>query len=274
VAGATALLSKVKSELGKSAFGDGATIEYNDDDDDDNVDVASDTSSDELYYKNRREDRNYEFRMVGMVMSIICSTIIALVLISLIFFFLHRRRKYVMVEKAIENNYQLPSSVTGVYAQDIPQQNEPFDGQAMPQNGFDGQQETASPYASQYVPRPSFVGNPNAQGMTQKNVPGQYNLSNFKSSVCWLVVGVIGIFFGLCSQIEFFTFMFMIPFVIGLVKAINEFLGQRSRVEYEKWQMQQRYYANYAQSEPKTGTSGQQNDEGVTPPPFDGGDMK
>ena len=51
-------------------------------------------------------------------------------------------------------------------------------------------------------------------------------------------------------------------------RMINEFLNQRSRVEYEKWQMQQRYYNGFAQ---KDNAANQSQDSGVTPPPFKGG---
>lgn len=46
--------------------------------------------------------------MVIVITAISLGAILLIVIACLIFFYMHRRRKYIMIEKAIENNYQLP----------------------------------------------------------------------------------------------------------------------------------------------------------------------
>ena len=277
VAGAASVLkevAKIKDEVNSPLVGRGSG--------DGDVDVFDD-GEDSEYYENleRSQARNQEFRMVGMVMFIVCTTIVVLVFVCLLFFFLQRRRKYRVMEKAIENNYEMPASLSGVYPQAQPI--EPNyqvvypDPASMPcpeaQPGCDATADGAQVAAEQgapvppyNMPRPPYCGDGR---MGQQNVPGQYNLSNFRNSVSWLVVGMIGSFVSISALASQFLFcVFMIPLIVGLVKMINEFLNQRSRVEYEKWQMQQRYYTGFAQ---KDNAANQNQDGGVTPPPFNGG---
>lgn len=258
VAGTKALMEKIKADL------DSPLIDSSSESDDESFNDAdtSDSYYNENYYQNEREERLQNFRIVSLVMTIVCFTIVGIIFFCLLFFFLNRRRKYEMIEKAIENNYQLPSSVTGIYPQASATAPHSANGtqDKTIQPDVQDPQDFQATYAQQYDYQ-------SVQQGYEQNVPGQYNLSKFKSSLCWLAVGFIGVFSSLCSQADFFVYLFLVPLTIGIVKGINEFLTQRSRVEHEKWQMQQNYYNRYA--EKKQGDNlWQDNGDNTTPPPF------
>lgn len=274
VAGAASVLkeiAKIKDEINSPLVSRGSG----------DVEVFDGGENSEFYENlERTRERDQEFRMVGMVMFIVCTTIFMIVFVCLLFFFLQRRRKYRVMEKAIENNYEMPASLSGVYPQAQPI--EPNyqavypDSASMPSpetqpgcdatgDGAQGAAEQGAPVPPYNMPRPPYSGDGRV-GL--QNVPGRYNLSNFRNGVSWLVAGVIGGSVSICVASQLLYCVSMVPLIVGLVKSINEFLNQRSRVEYEKWQMQQRYYNGFAQ---KDNAANQSQDSGVTPPPFKGG---
>ena len=88
--------------------------------------------------------------------------------------------------------------------------------------------------------------------------------------------------FFVSAEAEELVSLSAIPLIVGIIKFLNEFFKQRSRIEYERYQMQQGINP-YASQEPVMGqpmeqpaaeqpqqpTATQSSGE-VTPPPFGG----
>lgn len=246
VAASKAIIDKVLADFNTPLIEDNT-------DDDAIFDSDESSSTPASYYENERDKRRNNYRIVSLVMSIVCFTIVGIVFFCVLFFFLNRRRKYEMIERAIENNYPLPASITGVYPQATGtyQTNATQGAPNIP--GTEGQPNSSANYSQPYPYQQAPLA-------YSQNVPGQYNLAMFKSCICWLVVGLIGTLISICGHNEFFVIIFLIPFTIGVVKALSEFFNQRTRVEHEKWQMQQDYINRCAQQPA--------DDDNVTPPPF------
>lgn len=92
--------------------------------DDDRSELASSAMSEEEQITERIEAQNKLHKQMADTVSHIVSTVMTgltfIAIFSLLFYYLHRRRKYKMVEKAIENNYQLPSYIFGA-SHEVPQ---------------------------------------------------------------------------------------------------------------------------------------------------------
>ena len=113
-------------------------------------------------------------------------------------------------------------------------------------------------------------------------MPGQYNIQGFKGSIIWAAVGIcLMLFFGSTGAEELVA-LSAIPLIVGIIKFIGEFFKQRSRIEYERYQMQQGINP-FASQEPVMGTpmeqptaeqpaqpTAPQPSGEVTPPPFGG----
>ncbi len=166
--------------------------------------------------------------------AIICCTwgLVVLILVILLFNYLKRRRKYKMVEKAIENNYPLPpyvfdghtSAPSNYYAPVPPVQGSPV-LEGVPVN----EGEPVVDENGEVVPPPLGVQNDPWNGTQQQPVVGtpRMNWRAFNSSFVLVAVGL-----GLMAMFHETALMgiFAILVLIGLGKGFIEYQDQRDTI--------------------------------------------
>ncbi len=82
----------------------GTKATFNDEDNQREIALAN------IHYQNATKEKEF----ITMVTAIVCATILLIVFISLVaYYYLRRRAKYRIIEKAIENGYTLPDSFYG-----------------------------------------------------------------------------------------------------------------------------------------------------------------
>ena len=224
------------------------------------------------YYDYRQRVNTQQTELV--ITCVVFGSIIFIVFLCLVFFYMHRRAKYRMIEKAIENDYELPTSVAGMYPRNMQQ---PAAPQPIivnqPQPGTNQMPPFRRMEASQAYGYGRMGGTP--------TLPGQY-VQGFKNGAIWAGIGLCLMLFWATVGAEPMVALSAIPVIIGAIKLLGEFFKQRSRIEYERYQMQQGINP-YASQEPVMGqpmeqpaaeqpqqpTATQSSGE-VTPPPFGG----
>ena len=272
---AKAIVEAVKSSLNDTVISNVAA-------DSEDSDSSSDVDNERERYYNYRQSISTRQTEVLIVL-VVFGSIVLIILLCLVFFYMHRRAKYRMIEKAIENNYELPASVAGLYPRNLQQPTPPqpiIINQQQPGNG-----QPQQPGANQMPP---FRQMEAAQTYEFSKIgsgtimPGQYNIQGFKGSIIWAAVGICLILFFGSAGFKQIVALSAIPLIVGIIKFLNEFFKQRSRIEYERYQMQQGINP-FASQEPVMGqpmeqpaaeqpaqpTPSQPSGE-VTPPPFGG----
>ena len=272
---AKAIVEAVKSSLNDTVISNVAA-------DSEDSDSSSDVDNERERYYNYRQSISTKQTEVAIT-CVVFGSIIFIIFLCLVFFYMHRRAKYRMIEKAIENNYELPASVAGLYPRNLQQPTPPqpiIINQQQPGNG-----QPQQPGANQMPP---FRQMEAAQTYDYSKIgsgilmPGQYNIQGFKGSIIWAAVGIcLMLFFGSTGAEELVA-LSAIPLIVGIIKFIGEFFKQRSRIEYERYQMQQGINP-FASQEPVMGTpmeqpaaeqptqhTAPQPSGEVTPPPFGG----
>ena len=119
------------------------------------ADSAEDTegaADDAAAYDNREANmRARQAMMQEMVQNIVTCTVVGVIFIiffSLLFYYLHRKAKYRMMEKAIENNYPLPG--TPMMGRQAPVQSQPI-AQPQSQSQSQSQSQPAASCSSPWV---------------------------------------------------------------------------------------------------------------------------
>lgn len=163
-----------------------------------------------------------------------CFCIMVVVFMSLLFYLLHRRAKYRVIEKAIENNYPLPPSLGGAptYKQ-APQRPDAWRNYA-PQ-----QQPQPQPQAQ---PQPQPQQPPYQQGMNapmQPNMPYRVNYMAYKKSFVLVCVGFMMAMFFESAGASPMVCLSMIVVLLGLGKGFVIYKEQKQDQDYWRWQMQQ-----------------------------------
>ena len=272
---AKAIVEAVKSSLNDTVISNVAA-------DSEDSDFSSDADNERERYYNYRKSISTQQTEVLIVL-VVFGSIVLIILLCLVFFYMHRRAKYRMIEKAIENDYELPASVAGLYPRNLQQPTPPqpiIINQQQPGNG-----QPQQPGANQMPP---FRQMEAAQTYEFSKIgsgtimPGQYNIQGFKGSIIWAAVGICLILFFGSAGFKQIVALSAIPLIVGIVKFIDEFFKQRSRIEYERYQMQQGINP-FASQEPVMGTpmeqptaeqpaqpTAPQPSGEVTPPPFGG----
>ena len=272
---AKAIVEAVKSSLNDTVISNVAA-------DSEDSDFSSDADNERQRYYNYRQSISTQQTEV-VITCVVFGSIIFIIFLCLVFFYMHRRAKYRMIEKAIENNYELPASVAGLYPRNLQQPTPPqpiIINQQQPGNG-----QPQQPGANQMPP---FRQMEAAQTYDYSKIgsgilmPGQYNIQGFKGSIIWAAVGICLILFFGSAGFKPIVALSAIPLIVGIVKFIDEFFKQRSRIEYERYQMQQGINP-FASQEPVMGTpmeqpaaeqpaqpTAPQPSGEVTPPPFGG----
>lgn len=163
-----------------------------------------------------------------------CFCIMVVVFLSLLFYLLHRRAKYRVIEKAIENNYPLPPSLGGTptYKQ-APQRPDAWRNYAPQQQPQPQPQPQAQPQPQQP---------PYQQGMNapmQPNMPYRVNYMAYKKSFVLVCVGFMMAMFFDSAGASPMVFLSMIVVLLGLGKGFVIYKEQKQDQDYWRWQMQQ-----------------------------------
>ena len=272
---AKAIVEAVKSSLNDTVISNVAA-------DSEDSDFSSDVDNERERYYNYRQSISTRQTEVLIVL-VVFGSIVLIILLCLVFFYMHRRAKYRMIEKAIENDYELPASVAGLYPRNLQQPTPPqpiIINQQQPGNG-----QPQQPGANQMPPFRQMEANQTYEYSKIGSgilMPGQYNIQGFKGSIIWAAVGICLILFFGSAGFKQIVALSAIPLIVGIVKFIDEFFKQRSRIEYERYQMQQGINP-FASQEPVMGTpmeqpaaeqpaqpTAPQPSGEVTPPPFGG----
>lgn len=165
-----------------------------------------------------------------------CFCIMVVVFLSLLFYLLHRRAKYRVIEKAIENNYPLPPSLGGTptYKQ-APQRPDAW-------RNYAPQQQPQPQPQPQAQPQPQPLQPPYQQGMNapmQPNMPYRVNYMAYKKSFVLVCVGFMMAMFFDSAGASPMVFLSMIVVLLGLGKGFVIYKEQKQDQDYWRWQMQQ-----------------------------------
>ena len=182
------LTQKLKSTLDDTIYADGGEAEA--------VQSGSEAAV------NYTDTDNYFFSsIVKHVCRMIFTTIFLIVLVVSLFGYLRRRAKYKMIEKAIESNYPLPSSLLG------------------------GQPATPAPATSA---QPTNLWAQQPQAFTQPQATGRISWQAFKGSVTLVIVGLTLVLFFLAVSSPEMAFLCSAIMLFGLAKGFFTYQEQRS----------------------------------------------
>ena len=183
-----------------------------------------------------------------------CFCIMVVVFLSLLFYLLHRRAKYRVIEKAIENNYPLPPSLGGTptYKQ-APQRPDAWRNYA-PQQQPQPQPQQPQPQAQPQA-QPQSQQSLYQQGMNapmQPNMPYRVNYMAYKKSFVLVCVGFMMAMFFESAGASPMVCLSMIVVLLGLGKGFVIYKEQKQDQDYWQWQMQQQQpQPPYASQQPQ-----------------------
>lgn len=165
-----------------------------------------------------------------------CFCIMVVVFLSLLFYLLHRRAKYRVIEKAIENNYPLPPSLGGTptYKQ-APQRPDAWRNYAPQQQPQP--QPQPQPQAQAQPQQPPYQQGMNAP--MQPNMPYRVNYMAYKKSFVLVCVGFMMAMFFDSAGASPMVFLSFIIVLLGLGKGFVIYKEQKQDQDYWRWQMQQ-----------------------------------
>lgn len=182
----------------------------------------------------------YWSKSVSKIVIVACFCLVFIVLLVVWFRYLTRRRKYRMIEKAIENNYPLTDAMLG-----------------------DGKRSTVyvqQPMAAQQAQNPAGEPvAPAAPGNPAPRVTAMTDWSAFNPAIKWLGIGFGLLLFGIFCDASPFTAVGLALMGVGVAKG---FIAYRQQQEMQQWRAQQPQQPQQPQGEPMR--------EGIpVPPPFD-----
>lgn len=193
----------------------------------DSAEDAEGAADDADAVNNRESDmRARQAMMQEMVQNIVTCTVVGAVFIiffSLLFYYLHRKAKYRMMEKAIANNYPLPG--TPMMGRQAPVQSQPV---AQPQSQSQSQPQSAPP-------QPPVAGLAN---LGFNNVQPYLDWRSFHRSFMLIAVGVaLMLFFAAAGSIEMVALMSILV-LIGAAQALINYQQQKQVIARQLWQQQ------------------------------------
>lgn len=203
------------------------------------------TADDDETYNYMALDNDARLKEVSMWSSTVkqisismCFCIMVVVFLSLLFYLLHRRAKYRVIEKAIENNYPLPPSLGGTITyKQAPQRPDAWRNYAPQQQPQPQRPQQPQPQA-QAQPQQA----PYQQGMNapmQPNMPYRVNYMAYKKSFVLACVGFMAAMFFESAGASPMVFLSMIVVLLGLGKGFVIYKEQKQDQDYWQWQMQQ-----------------------------------
>lgn len=239
----------------------------------------AETADDDETYNYMALDNDARLKEVSMWSSTVkqisismCFCIMVVVFLSLLFYLLHRRAKYRVIEKAIENNYPLPPSLGGTptYKQ-APQRPDAWRNYAPQQQPQPQPQPQAQPQ-----PQPQPQQPPYQQGMNapmQPNMPYRVNYMAYKKSFVLVTVGLMAAMFFESAGASPMVCLSMIVVLLGLGKGFVIYKEQKQDQDYWQWQMQQQQqqppYAPQQQPQPQAEQKPATEQPPVFTPPTD-----
>lgn len=168
---------------------------------------------------------------VKKIMWYISTTILSIVFVVLLFRYLNRRRKYRVIEKAIENNYPLPDGLL----------------EKAPTRIVYNVAQPATPVA-QGVPIQDAEGG----NIPPQSAPSAANFNPLNEQINWHALkGFPLTVIGLCAMLFFFiagampmVALCLIPFILGCSRLFTSYMDQRNaillaRTRYQQQQEQQ-----------------------------------
>ena len=201
------------------------------------VDVEDYATGEQSELDTAKEISNQWSKAVAFITMHVMIGIVFIVLLSLLFRYLNRRRKYMMVEKAIENNYPLPEYIFGGVRETV-------------RTVYVGTPLVAQPPAPQQPTPPPFPGDaagiaanpqPADAGMEQPAAPGQpaavppavgrINWMALKGGFTLTAVGIGACLFFLILGAEAPAGACSILILLGLGKMWIAYQDQKSIVE-------------------------------------------
>lgn len=176
------------------------------------ADDAYRTRTDSDYYLNERMTIDGGMRLARNIVAMLALGTILIVFLALLFAYLNRRRKYKMVEKAIENNYPLPAELLG--------------GRTVQQHNIYVTQPAAAPQAPAAAPQaPALQGVPQPAATQTRAVT---NWAAYKGGFITAAVGLgLMLFFAAAGATPMVALMSIILFV-GLGKMFLVYQEQRN----------------------------------------------
>lgn len=235
----------------------------------------AETADDDETYNYMALDNDARLKEVSMWSSTVkqisismCFCIMVVVFLSLLFYLLHRRAKYRVIEKAIENNYPLPPSLGGTITyKQAPQRPDAWRNYA-PQPQPQPQPQQPQPQAQPQQP-------PYQQGMNapmQPNMPYRVNYMAYKKSFVLVTVGLMAAMFFESAGASPMVCLSMIVVLLGLGKGFVIYKEQKQEQDYWQWQMQQQQQPQppYAPQQPQAQPQPQAEQKPATeqPPMF------
>lgn len=221
----------------------------------------AETADDDETYNYMALDNDARLKEVSMWSSTVkqisismCFCIMVVVFLSLLFYLLHRRAKYRVIENAIENNYPLPPSLGGTITyKQAPQRPDAWRNYAPQQ-----QPQPQRPQQAQAQPQQA----PYQQGMNapmQPNMPYRVNYMAYKKSFVLVCVGFMMAMFFDSAGASPMVFLSFIIVLLGLGKGFVIYKEQKQDQDYWRWQMQQQqpqppYAPQQPQAEQKPAT--------------------
>lgn len=195
----------------------------------DSAEDAEGAADDAAAYDNREANmRARQAMMQEMVQNIVTCTVVGVIFIiffSLLFYYLHRKAKYRMMEKAIENNYPLPG--TPMMGRQAPVQSQPV---AQPQS-----QPQSQSQPQPAAPQPPVAGLAN---LGFNNVQPYLDWRSFHRSFMLIAVGVaLMLFFAAAGSIEMVALMSILV-LIGAAQALINYQQQKQVIARQLWQQQ------------------------------------
>lgn len=179
-------------------------------------------------------------------------TVVVIVFLSLLFYLLHRRAKYSVIEKAIENNYPLPPSISGVRT-----------FKSVPQPAAPDAWRTASQPQMPSAPQPPTVGAPHPPQPPQAMFY-RTNYRAYRSSAILVCIGFcLTMFFAAADAYPMMALTTIIT-LFGLGKGFIVYKEQEQDRAYWAWQMQQPTPAQ-PQQQPEQSQPAQPSAPGSTP---------
>lgn len=229
------------------------------------------TADDDETYNYMALDNDARLKEVSMWSSTVkqisismCFCIMVVVFLSLLFYLLHRRAKYRVIEKAIENNYPLPPSLGGTITyKQAPQRPDAWRNYA-PQ-----QQPQPQPQAQAQPQQPPYQQGMNAP--MQPNMPYRVNYMAYKKSFVLVTVGLMAAMFFESAGASPMVCLSMIIVLLGLGKGFVIYKEQKQDQDYWRWQMQQQQpQPPYAPQQPQAQPQPQAEQKPATeqPPVF------
>lgn len=208
---------------------------------------------------NRRLEQANVKTMVISVTTVILIGVVSIVLLSLLAYYMHRRAKYRIIEKAIENNYKLPD---GVFGDKVVVRQQPIYVPETPMSQNNAKQKQTNETA--FNQQQAFVSSAGENSLDSIMRLIKWN-GTARSGAKFILVGICLIIFFLSVGAEPLAGISCIFLLLGGWKLFSAYYDSRMVNKYYNNESKQ-HDENAAQTPPIP-----QSPDTVTPPPFNGG---